>query len=44
MMAFVNHVLLTVVYAERGNRTRIMSARKATKQEEDEYDQSQIGD
>ncbi len=44
MTSFVNHVLLTVVYTERANRTRIISARKATKQEEDEYDQSQIED
>lgn len=36
MTAFGNHVLLTVVYTERGNRTRIVLARKATKQEEKE--------
>lgn len=29
--------LLTVVYTERGNRARIISARKATRHEQDEY-------
>ncbi len=30
----VNGVLLTVVYTERGERTRLISARKATKHEQ----------
>ena len=29
--------VLFVVYTERGKRTRIISARKATKEEENEY-------
>ena len=33
----VNGVLLTVVYAERGSRTRIISARRATRHEQAEY-------
>jgi len=36
-----NGVLLTVVYTERNGRTRIISARKATKHEQREYYQSQ---
>jgi uncharacterized DUF497 family protein len=32
-----NGVLLTVVYTERGTRTRIISARKATKHEQADY-------
>jgi uncharacterized DUF497 family protein len=32
----VNDVLLTVVYTERGERTRIISTRKATKHEQEE--------
>jgi uncharacterized DUF497 family protein len=32
-----NGVLLTVVYAERGERTRIISARRATRHERREY-------
>ena len=34
-------VLLTVVYAERGERIRLISARKATKHEQREYHRSQ---
>ena len=32
-------VLLVVCYVERGQRKRIISARKATKREQDEYNQ-----
>ncbi len=34
-------VILTVVYTERGERIRIISARKATKHEQTEYYRSQ---
>jgi uncharacterized DUF497 family protein len=34
-------VILTVVYTERGERTRIISARRATKHEQREYYRSQ---
>jgi uncharacterized protein len=37
IMGMVNGVLLTVVYTERGARTRIISARRATKHEHREY-------
>ena len=37
----VNEVILTVVYTERGNRIRIISARKATAHEQREYYRSQ---
>ena len=37
----VNGILLTVVYTERGERTRIISARKATRYEQGEYYDSQ---
>jgi uncharacterized DUF497 family protein len=37
----VNGVMWTVFYAERDDRTRIISARKATRSEEDEYYRSQ---
>ncbi len=40
----VNEVILTVVYAERGDRTRIVSARKATKHEQAEYYRSQTAE
>jgi uncharacterized DUF497 family protein len=33
----VNGIVLTVVYTERGERIRIISARKATKHEQKEY-------
>ena len=41
MTGMVNSVILTVVYIERGDRIRIISARKATTHEEREYDRSQ---
>jgi hypothetical protein len=37
----VNDVVLTVVYTERGERIRIISARRATKHEQREYYRSQ---
>ena len=37
----VNEVVLTVVYTERGERIRIISARKATKHEQREYYRNQ---
>jgi uncharacterized DUF497 family protein len=37
----VNGMLLTAAYTERNGRTRIVSARKATKREEREYHRSQ---
>ena len=37
----VNGILLTVVYTERAERIRIISARKATKHEQEEYYRSQ---
>jgi hypothetical protein len=40
----VNDVILTVVYTERGERTRIISARRATKYEQDEYHRSQTAE
>lgn len=40
----VNHVILTVVYTERGERTRIISARRATKHEQEEYYRSQTAE
>ena len=40
----VNGVLLTVVYTERGARTRIISARKATKHEKREYYRNQTAE
>jgi hypothetical protein len=40
----VNGVLLTVVYTERGVRTRIISARKATKHEQREYYRNQTAE
>lgn len=39
-----NAVLLTVVYTERGERIRIISARKATTHEQQEYYRSQTAD
>ena len=33
----VNDVILTVIYMERSDRTRIISARRATKHEQEEY-------
>ena len=40
----VNDVILTVVYTERGDRTRIVSARRATKHEQEEYYRSQTAE
>jgi uncharacterized DUF497 family protein len=38
IIGMVNGVFLTVVYTERNGRTRIISARKATKHEQRQYD------
>lgn len=43
-IGMVNGVLLTVVYTERGERTRLISARKATKHEQLEYYRSQASE
>ena len=40
----VNDVILMVVYAERGERIRIISARRATKHEQTEYYRSQTAE
>lgn len=40
----VNGVLLTVVYTERGERVRIISARKATRHERRDYYHSQTAE
>ncbi len=40
----VNDVVLRVVYTERGDRIRIISARKATAHEEEEYYRSQTSE
>jgi len=40
----VNDVVLTVVYTERDERIRIISARKATKHEQKEYYRSQTAE
>jgi uncharacterized DUF497 family protein len=40
----VKGVILTVVYTERGERIRIISARKATKHEQAEYYRSQTAE
>ena len=37
LTGFAGDILLTVCYVERGPRTRIISARKATQREQDEY-------
>jgi len=37
----VKEIILTAVYTERGERTRIISARRATKHEQTEYYRSQ---
>jgi uncharacterized DUF497 family protein len=39
-----NGILLTVVYTDRGERTRIISARKATRHEQREYYDSQTAE
>jgi len=40
----VNDVILTVVYTERGERTRIISARRATKHEQEDCYRSQTAE
>jgi uncharacterized protein len=40
----VKEVVLTVVYTERGERIRIISARKATKHEQKEYYRSKTAE
>ena len=40
----VNDIILTVVYKERGERTRIISARRATKHEQEDYYRSQTAE
>jgi uncharacterized protein len=40
----VNDILLTVAYTERGHRTRIISARKATTNEQEDYYRSQTAE
>ena len=40
----VNGLVLTVVYTERGERLRIISARKATNHEQKEYHRSQTAE
>jgi uncharacterized DUF497 family protein len=44
IMGMAKGVILTVVYAERSERTRIISARKATKHEQREYYRSQTAE
>ena len=44
LIGMVNGVLLTTVYTERGERTRIISARKATRHEQREYYRSQTAE
>jgi uncharacterized DUF497 family protein len=41
LTGMANAVLLTVVYTQRGERMRIISARKATRHEQREYYRSQ---
>ncbi len=41
LTGMANGVLLTVVYTERGERTRIISARRATRHEQGQYYASQ---
>jgi uncharacterized DUF497 family protein len=40
----VNDVILTVVYTERGEHTRIILARRATKHEQEDYYRSQTAE
>jgi len=44
IIGVVTDVILAVVYTERGKRTRIISARKATKHEQTEYYRSQTAE
>ncbi|MBZ9845240.1 BrnT family toxin [Mesorhizobium sp. CA5] len=39
-IGIVNGLVLTVVYTERGDRIRLISARKATRHEQKAYDQA----
>ena len=41
-IGIVNGVVLTVVYTERGDRIRLISARKATRHEQKAYDEARI--
>ncbi len=44
LTGIANGILLTVVYTERGERTRIISARRATRHEQREYYDSQTAE
>lgn len=44
LTGMANGILLTVVYTERGERTRIISARRATRHERREYYDSQTAE
>ncbi|HME00531.1 MAG TPA: BrnT family toxin [Terriglobia bacterium] len=44
MTGRVNDIILTVVYTERGDRIRIISARKATTHEQRDYYRSQTAE
>jgi uncharacterized DUF497 family protein len=44
IVGMVNAVLLAVVYTERGSRIRIISARRVTKYEQEEYYRSQTAE
>lgn len=44
LTGMANGILLTVVYTERGERTRIISARRATRHEQREYYDSQTAE
>ena len=37
LIGMAEGVVLTIVYTERGGRTRLISARRATKHEQDDY-------
>ena len=41
-IGIVNGLVLTVVYTERGDRIRLISARKATRHEQKAYDEARI--
>jgi uncharacterized DUF497 family protein len=42
-IGIVNGLILTVVYTERGDRIRLISARKATRHEQRTYDEARQG-
>ncbi|UCI08403.1 BrnT family toxin [Mesorhizobium sp. B1-1-8] len=42
-IGMINGVVLTVVYTERGDRIRLISARKATRHEQKAYDEARQG-